>query len=272
MPVTYRQIGVASTFSPRFLAVLAEADRIARNLDAPLSIVHAGAKDETNSPLFRGALDRLQREAPTPVIWAPMSASQSPADAIVEACAAHGIDLLLAGALERETELRNFTGGVARELLQRAPCDLLLVPKPEDAGAPCDVVAIEVDINQPPASALLTRACEIATRLHAKDLVFIGVVTPFREAKAATGRIFLNTPEERLTAIVDKASGFDGRVDCRLIESNTGFSVCDFVQDTGVDLLVVPAQIKDGPRRLPAHMDWLLQVIPTDVLLLGVSG
>lgn len=272
MPVPYRHIGVASTFSPRFLAVLAEADRIARAFGLPLSIVHAATAGESDSPRFTEALVRLGRREPTPVIWIPVTDALSPADAILEACAAHKIDLLLAGALERETDLRNFTGGVARELLQRTPCDILLSPKPEEADSGCEIVAIEVDINQPPATALLTRACEIATRLGAKDLVFIGVVTPFREAKAATGRIFLQTPEERLAAIVDKASGFEGRVDCRLIESNTGFSVCDFVQDAGVNLLIVPAQFKDGPRRLPAHMDWLLQVIPTDVLLLGISG
>ncbi|MDD5200709.1 MAG: universal stress protein [Terrimicrobiaceae bacterium] len=265
MAGAYRHIGVASTFSPRFQAVLAEADRFARRFDGPLSVIHAAAEHPEGAAKFAEALSRLRREEKSTVLW---SVADTPTDAILAACVRGGIDLLLAGALEREGDYRNFVGGVARELLQRAPCDLLLLPKPEEQAAPCACVAVEVDLKKP-SVALLNRACEIATRLEAKEMIFIGIVTPFDEARIAAGGEQLD--EARLASIVDQASGFEGEVDCRLLRSTTGFSVCDFLQDAGAGLFIAGLRRKDGQRRLPTRLDWLLQVIPTNVLLVGID-
>ncbi len=267
MPPAYRHIGVASTFSPRFLAVLAEADRIARRFAGPLSIVHAASEDAERAARFDAALAQLRRDLPTPVLWSDPAQGQQPSAAIVAACQMHQVDLLLAGALERETEHRNFIGGVARDLLQHAPCDLLLIPKPDETVTASSVIAVEVDLDDASVDSL-TRACEIATCLGAAELVFIAVVTPFDEAKAAARKEPARSPEDRLAEIVDQASGFTGAVDVRVIRSNTGFAVCDFVQDSNVDFLIVIARQDNGARVLPPHMDWLLQVIPSNVLLL----
>jgi nucleotide-binding universal stress UspA family protein len=263
MAAAYRHIGVASTFSPRFFAVLAEADRCARRLESPLSVIHASEENTAAMERFFEALEKLNRADETGVLW---TVAETPTKAILAACEKGGVDLLMAGALEREGDHRNFVGGVARDLLQHAPCDLLLLTKPEEAETSCGRIVVEVDLKRPSVE-FLNRACDIATRLGAAEMIFIGIVTPFDEARA-DGAL----DEAGLAAIVDQASGFDGDVDFRLLRSTTGFAVCDFLQENGGGLFIAGSRRKEGARRLPTRLDWLLQVIPTNVLLIGIDA
>jgi nucleotide-binding universal stress UspA family protein len=264
VPGAYRHIGVASTFSPRFQAVLAEADNFSRCFESPLSVIHAAPEHDEASERFRTALTKLNREADTKVVW---SLAETPTEAILNTCSMHGIDLLLAGALEREGDHRNFVRGVARDLLQLAPCDLLLLTQPSETPVPFPRVVVEVDLKRPSPVEFLNRTCELASRLGVAEMVFVGIVTPFDEARSPDGPL----DEARLNSIVDEASGFEGEVDCRLLRSTTGFAMCDFLQENGNSLFIAGSRRKDGARRLPTRLDWLLQVIPTNVLLLGID-
>lgn len=265
MPAAFRHIGVASTFSPRFFAVMAEADRYARGFASPLSVIHAGPEQGEAMERFFKALSRLNRNADTGVLW---SVADTPTEAILSACSNNDIDLLMAGALEREGDHRNFVGSVARELLQHAPCDLLLLPQPREEPPATMRVVVEVDIKRPSPLVFLNRACDLATRLGATEMVFAAIVTPFDEMRADSGPL----DEARLAEIVDEASGFEGEVDCHLLRSTTGFAMCDFLQDSGGGLFISGSRRKDGARRLPPRLDWLMQVIPTNVLLLGIDS
>lgn len=259
----YRQIAVASTFSPRFQAVLAEADRFARRLGAPLSVIHAAAEHAEAIERFFDALEPLGRSHDTGILW---SVGDSPTEAIVAACERGGVDLLLAGALERQGDHRNFVGGVARELLDRARCDLLLLPAPEEHPKPCERVIVDVRLDRP-SLPFLNHACALATQLGAREMVFTAIITPFDQARAEG----VTLDEDRLVEIVDPATGFDGDVDVRVLRSTTGFATCDFLQEAEADLFVAGMRCHEDGRRLPARLDWLRQVIPTNVLLVGVT-
>ena len=56
--MTYRRAGVASTFSPTFAAVLAEAGSFARHCGAELEIIHAAAFDAEKEKLFFETIGR----------------------------------------------------------------------------------------------------------------------------------------------------------------------------------------------------------------------
>jgi nucleotide-binding universal stress UspA family protein len=265
MPEIYRHIAVASTFSPRFLAVLAEADRIARLLAAKLSIIHADEAEDGRSERFAEAMRKLELAEETAVLW---GRAETPVDAILAACRAHSVDLLLAGALERESEHRNFVGGVARELMQRCDCDLLLFPRPEELERPMDQILVQVDLKNLSVPAL-NRACRLAGQLRAKRVTFFTVITPFDEAMASSGSARLPSNEDEFAELLDEVDGFDGEADTAIIRSNTGFPACDYVESCGAGLLIVPWSNGGETRTLPSHMDWLLQVIPTNVWMMG---
>ncbi len=268
MPDQYSHIAVASTFSPRFLAVLAAADRVATLVGASLSIIHADEEDDERVKRFAAAMRELDRSESTPVLW---GRAATPVDAILGACKQNKIDLLIAGALEREKrdgEHRNFLGGVARELLQRCRCDLLLFPRPEELQREMESILVQVDLKNLSIE-LLNQACRLADRLGAKRLVFFAVITPFDEAIASSASVRLPSNEDEFAELLDEVDGFDGEADTAIIRSNTGFAACDYVESSGANLLIVPWQSDNGVRMLPVHMDWLLQVIPTNVWMLG---
>lgn len=54
----YKRAGVASTFSPTFAAVLAEADCFAKHCGTELEVIHAAAYDEGKERRFQKALGR----------------------------------------------------------------------------------------------------------------------------------------------------------------------------------------------------------------------
>ena len=58
-------------------------------------------------------------------------------------------------------------------------------------------------------------------------------------------------------------------VDLRTVESNTGFTLCDIVQEAAPDFLLVEAEWTNRRRVVPPHLDWLNQVIPARLFLLG---
>ena len=121
--MTYRRAGVASTFSPTFAAVLAEAGSFARHCGAELEIIHAAAFDaEKEKALLKRAIGRSAE-----IRWVKKARRRKRSSRQREN---HDYELLIAGALQFEEADRPFTSSVARELMRDAPCDLLLVPRP----------------------------------------------------------------------------------------------------------------------------------------------
>ena len=104
----YRTVAVASTFSPRFLKVLGEAKRIRDRLGREMHLIFVGARDHGTMQKFTEALSELELPADSPIHYQ----EGDPAEAILEAARANEIDLIIAGALEKEAVLRQFLGNV----------------------------------------------------------------------------------------------------------------------------------------------------------------
>ncbi|MBE2204327.1 MAG: universal stress protein [Chthoniobacterales bacterium] len=251
---------VAATFSPRFQAVIAEADRIARKFGARLSVLHAGERSDEKVKKFRESFAELGR-AETDIYWCE---GATPAEALLDAASSEYFDLLIVGAINHENDLRNFTSDVVRELLQRAPCDLLFLPSPtSDEPTGNTTACLMVEAHQPRWQ--LAQAALAA--IKPEKIAILAADSPFAHAKgAALGR------EEDLSAIdqlLESLEKIAPEVDLRTVKSNTGFILCDIVQEAAPDFLIVEAEWKNRCRILPPHLDWLKQVIPARLFLLG---
>jgi nucleotide-binding universal stress UspA family protein len=91
----YRTVAVASTFSPRFLQVLAEGKRIRDRLASQLDLIYVGKRDEETTRRFDSALRELGLPPDSTIYYH----EGDPAVAILEAARANSIDLIVAGAL-----------------------------------------------------------------------------------------------------------------------------------------------------------------------------
>src|SRR6266496_3592597 len=109
VPSPYRTIAVASTFSPRFKHVLAE----------------------------------LQLPADSPIHYE----NGDPAQAILRVLDRHKIDVVVAGALEKEVVLHPFLGNVARRLVREAACAVMLFTHPDVKPKPLRRIVFVADYS-----------------------------------------------------------------------------------------------------------------------------
>lgn len=262
----YEHIAVASALSPRFRAVLAEGWRFANRFRARFSIIHAAAYSPEREEQFREANEALGIPLNTPIIW---KEGPDPASSIIEAAQEHGVDLLVAGALERDAQM-HFLGGVARELMRRLHCSLLLLTHPEvEAHSFRRLVAI-TDFTEEARSAFLA-ALKVAEMDEAEMLHVLSVFSPFAKARAVlkdNGQPRRHEDEEEamLEEFVSPGADSPVTIDPRVIHTTTGMGASDFTKNVDADLLVVPASAHpEEGTLLPAYLDWVFKVIPCNL-------
>ena len=271
---TYKRIAVASAFSPRFEQVLAEAKRVRDRLAAELNLIYVGEKNEETTQRFTEALAAMQLPADSIIHYH----QGSPADAILEAVHNNAVELIVAGALEKEVILRPFLGNVARRLVREARCSVMLFTKPEREPKPMRRIVFFVPDYSEHALRALCQTLDLAVKEGCEKLYIIRIYTSFDAARATLranrpeasedqpAARTLEEEEQALEEFIDRAEcEADIEVDAQCIRGNTGFAVSDFVQSVGADLLVVPAEANAESTELPAHIAWVTDVIPCNL-------
>src|SRR5436309_2776441 len=179
-PAAYHTIAVASTFSPRFEQVLAEAKRIRDRFSAGLHLIYVGDRNEETSKKLYDALTQLQLPADPPIHYE----AGDPAEAILRVLTRHEIDMVVAGALEKEVVLHPFLGNVARRLVREAACAVMLFTRPDMNPKPLRQIVFVADDSEHALHGLkktlalaLAEPCE---RLHV-----IRIITTFDKARAS---------------------------------------------------------------------------------------
>jgi len=142
-PSPYKTVAVATTFSPRFRQVLAEAKRIQERFSADLHLLYVGERDEEIAKKFNDALEQLELPLDSKVHYE----KGDPADAILGAIAREKIDVIVAGALEKEVVLHPFLGNVARRLVREAPCSVMLFTTPAATPKPLRRIVFVADYS-----------------------------------------------------------------------------------------------------------------------------
>lgn len=268
----YRTVAVASTFSPRFLQVLAEGKRVRDRLCQQLHLIYVGQRDDEIIGKFASAFRELELPEDSAIHY---QEAEDPASAILEAIRANEIDLLVAGALEKEVVLRPFLGNVARTLVRRANCSVILFTKPERDPKPLGRIVFMAEYSDHGRAALL-KALRLALLEECEKLFVIRVYTTFDEARAkartdtpeigSEGARTLDEEEIALERFIDSAGATDVPIEARCIRGNTGYAALDFIQAIDASLLVVPVDPEAcGAEGLPAHVAWVTDVIPCNL-------
>ena len=265
----YRTVAVASTFSPRFLQVLAEGKRIRDRLCRQMHLIYVGKCDEDTTRKFSDAFLQLKLPSESTIHYQ----EGDPAVAILAVAAAHEIDLLVAGALEKEAVLRPFLGNVARRLVREASCSVMLFTKPDQEPKPLSRIVFMAEYSEHGRSAL-EKALRLAALEKCEKLFVIRVYTSFDEARAkarsSTAEVaeLPRTLEEEETALeefIDSVGPNDVPIEARCIRGNTGYAALDFVQSIEAMLLVVPVDPEQSAGGLPPHISWVNDVIPCNL-------
>jgi nucleotide-binding universal stress UspA family protein len=268
-PSSYRTIAVASTFSPRFKQVLAEAKRIRDRFSAELHLIHVGERNDEAASKFKDALMHLELPVDSPIHYE----KGDPAEAILRALARQKIDLVVAGALEKEVVLHPFLGNVARRLVREADCSVMLFTHPEVKPKPLLQIVFVADSSEYALHAL-KKTLGLASAESCERLYVIRIITAFDQARASIRADSDNgeksktkdEEEDALEKFVLSAGPTSVPIEARCIRGNTGLVASDFVQSVQADLLVVPMRNNEGAiRQLPSNIAWITDVIPCNL-------
>src|SRR5215471_8782038 len=264
----YKTIAVATTFSPRFKRVLAEAKRIRDRFAAELHLIHVGKPSQETPKKFREVLAELELPADSPIHYE----DGDPAEAILAALAREKIDMLVAGALEKEIVFHPFLGNVARRLVREAHCSVMLFTHPEKNPKPLRRIVFIADQSKQGLPALKTTLL-LAEAESCERLYVIGIMTAFDEARASiiddatrTPTLGSNNHEDALEELVLSAGATEVPIETRSIRGATGLAASDFVRSVEADLLVVSLSKTDGTvQQLPSNIAWVSDVIPCNL-------
>ena len=265
----YKTIAVATTFSPRFKQVLAEAKRIRDRFSADLHLIHVGRRNHGTPKKFAEVLAELGLPADSAIHYE----EGDPAQAILAVLTREKIDMLIAGALEKEVVLHPFLGNVARRLVREANCSVMLFTHPEKKPKPLRRIVFIADHSQQGLVALKTTLM-LAEAESCERLYVIGIITAFDEARAsiagdATGTA-MHKPnhgeDDPLEEFVLSAGATEVPIETRFIRGATGLAASDFVRSVEGDLLVVPLpKSRETVQQLPSNIAWVSDVIPCNL-------
>ena len=268
----YKTIAVASTFSPRFKQVLAEAKRMRERFPADLHLIYAGKRNEEATTKFLYTLEELQLPTDSTIHYE----EGDPAEAILRTLAREKIDVIVAGALEKEVVLHPFLGNVARRLVREAPCSVMLFTKPAAKPKPLHRIVFVADYSSHGLEAL-KKTLALAAAESCERLYVISIVTTFDQARASISSgaskgknsSAHDEEDEALEQFVLSAGATEVPIEVQCVHGNTGLVASDFVQSVKADLLVVPLQKKGEPSKLlPSNIAWITDVIPCNLWLI----
>ena len=277
-PVTFKKVATAVAFSPTALAVMHEAIRIARKFGSHVYFIHAGKKTVENEKKLTELLTRLKcNKEYYDVIWR----DEAPTTAILNACEEFEIDLLIAGALQRENFLQLYKGSVARKLCRKANCSLLLLTHPSVESKPCKKIIVN-GLNHPKTNDTIRTAFYVANALSAEQLLVAEEIDPDKVgikcdddlslAKANRKKANIARDEHhRFEQILNEIPLNEGlKVKEQCIFGKAGYSIGHYTRKNNADLLVMNSpDTKLGffDRVFTHDLEFILSDLPTDLLL-----
>ena len=244
----FTRLCLAFAISPRSDALLTEAARLTKLFNAHLTVLHVGeekVKDLTTiSALLRQkGLDAVQFEI--------LCETGSPARVILAACKREKIDLLIAGALQKENLLQYYLGTIGRTILRKARCSVLMLTNPSVDGMTLkNIVTLAED--SPFVEEAISISCTLAQAANTK---FIHIVRELKlfgltlsaleqssEAEYDKQRHHLLQEEiDKVEAILNRVPHSNVKVNIKVISGKSGFELARFAEKKHADLLVVGA-------------------------------
>ena len=249
MITAIQRIGLAIAFSPRIGALLTEAVRIKKMWNAELLLIHVGNHGvEEESRLKQLLIDTgLGDENAVKIFWEV----GNPSERILATCKKERIDLLIAGAVKKENLVQYYLGTVARKILRKAACSVLLLTNPSTSPEPFKNIVVNAEDSPFVEDAIIT-ACHIGLKdksawLHVvREIRMYGltmtVSEQYSEEEYEHMRQNLVKDEvDNVEKILQRIPHEGLKINIKLVTGKSGFELSKFAQRKHADLLVVGA-------------------------------
>ncbi|MBT8258213.1 MAG: universal stress protein [Bacteroidia bacterium] len=276
----FKSIGIGATFSPNLKANLYEASRLSLFFNCRLVLIHVGDKTTEKVEGFNEILQPFHEKGLNyELVFQP----GDPVEVILSVCDSKQIELLILGALKKESFYKYYVGSIARRITRKAKCSVLLLINPSVERIQCKHIVVS-GLDDAKTTKAIETSFYIGQQLNAEQLTIVEEITEqeiaikvdddksLRMANLAKERIRIRETS-RVKKIIDKIDGeirSNIRVNSQPIFGPRGYSIGHYAQVARADLLVLPAQSKLSfwDRLFPHDVEHILTELPTDVLIL----
>ncbi|UII28801.1 universal stress protein [Fulvivirga maritima] len=274
----FERIAIAIAFSPRLQTLLAEANRIQQLFDSELIIIHVGSHTQEDDMKMESSLKEAGLQENIKVIWE----SGDPAKRILSVCKKEKVDLLVAGALKKEDFINYYLGSIARKILRKADCSVLMLTEPSLKSNPSQRMVIHAED-----SPYATQAIKVGTyigkiqstaQLHiVREIKLYGLAMSVSSERTEDelSEIRKNLVNEEIKIVEDILKEVDTKglkINIKVISGKSGFELANFCNRTKSDLLIVGApNRKMGifDRVFPHDLEYIFADLPCDILIVN---
>lgn len=273
----FNKIGLAVTFSPNGKALLQEAGRLKSLFGSKLFLIHVGERNEKQE---KDLIDLVKGNNINPdeveIIWK----EGEPAKSILQACSEKEIDLLIAGALEKEKSIKYYIGSIARKIMREASCSVLIKIAPKIPPVPYRHFCVSATYS-PQGEETIKKAFELALLEKAEKFVLLKefqvpglAMTVYDSGSMQETEQSINNwrreENDKLELFAKELnlSGIEVTTEC--LYGKDGFEAGGYVKQSGGDLLVITGpknRLKFFDRVFQHDLEFLFENIPCDLLI-----
>jgi K+-sensing histidine kinase KdpD len=116
LPYPFETIAVAVSFSPRYKSVIREAARMAKVYNTRLIVIHVGTLSEDQKMKIISCVDSCQLSQKG---YELIDKDGPIVNTLLSICKQNIVDLLIFGALKKETVLKHYVGSIARNISRK---------------------------------------------------------------------------------------------------------------------------------------------------------
>jgi nucleotide-binding universal stress UspA family protein len=273
-----RKLGLALAFSPTCTALLAETSRLMQINQAKLVLIHVGTKDTEKEAL----LDALCRQTKIPteqtkIVWETGKTAKT----IIKICKKERVDLLIAGALRQENFLNYYIGSVARKILRKAHCSLLILTEPSLKARNLKQIIIEVE-DSPIKNKIIRYGLQFARIGKTKTIHFIRELNLYGLSLSVMSAYSMNELSEQKKNLIHleaqniekslKNHDLDGfHTNIKILSGKSGYEIRNFARKIKADLLVLGApnsNLQFIDRLFMSNLEYIIKDIPCNLLII----
>ena len=278
----FNKLAVALAFSPRYEAILSETRRFQELFKAELVIVHVGNKTPDKEQLLDSKLDEIGFDRQhVKVVWK----KGDPAKKILSVCQKENVDLLIAGAMKRENIFRYYIGSVARTILRKAQCSVLVLISPKKDPQPFEKIVIN-GCEHESLYAALSKGVTLGKIEHAAQIHVLREVRMLGLAMAVAGeecneneygktrRKVVKEELDNINKLLGNLDTKDLSINVKVISGKPEYEISKFSKKVKSDLLVLSApdhKLNLIDRIFPHDMEYLLADLPSNLLVVHPS-
>lgn len=278
MSNVFNKLAVAVTFSPTSIALLKETVRLKNLFNAELLIIHSGLRNADTEKRLTALIEKAGLDLNK--IKIDMVKGE-PGNAILRSSKSNNVDLIIAGALEKENIIKYYVGSVARKIMRDSDCSVLIFKSPSEKPTGFKKFYIEVDFAAG-SEMTIKKSFEFAKMEIAQEFVLIrdykvyglmGSVIEFGEINSfdKVREKIQNEEEEKMKIFIKELNLKGLNIKTVYLYGREGLTARNYAIKNKADIFVVNAptiKLHLLDRIFPHEQEYSFEYLPSNLLII----